>query len=158
MTIRNFWKIKLQGIIFIGPQASGKSTFYLEKFYKTHVRLSMDMLKTRHRENLLFNACLTAKQPVVIDNTNPTKLDRKKYIEGFKKHHFEVIGYYFSSSLDDCLNRNALRKDKENIPDIGIKGTYNKLEVPDYEEGFERLFHISLNHKSFNVTDWEHEL
>ena len=34
------------------------------------------MLKTRHRERILFNACLTAKQAVAIDNTNPALGDR----------------------------------------------------------------------------------
>jgi predicted kinase len=61
----------MNGIIFIGLQGSGKSTFFLQQFYKTHIRLSMDMLRTRYREKLLFQACLTAKQPVVMDNTKP---------------------------------------------------------------------------------------
>lgn len=88
------------------------------------------MLKTRHRESLMFNACLVAKQPVVVDNTNPTKLEREKYIAGFKKHHFEVIGYYFSSSLEDCLNRNALRIDKEKFPISALKAPTTNLKSP----------------------------
>ena len=66
----------MNGIIFMGLQASGKSSFYLQNFYKTHIRLNLDMLKTRHREDILFEACLVAKQPLVIDNTNPTIDDR----------------------------------------------------------------------------------
>ncbi|MFK5976608.1 MAG: hypothetical protein QM493_08880 [Sulfurovum sp.] len=42
------------GVIFIGLQASGKSTFFLENFYKTHIRINFDMLKTRHRENIFL--------------------------------------------------------------------------------------------------------
>ena len=70
----------MKGVIFMGLQASGKSSFYLQQFYDTHIRLNLDMLKTRHREQLLFRACLTAKQPLVIDNTNPTLEDRRRYI------------------------------------------------------------------------------
>ncbi len=70
----------MKGVIFIGLQASGKSSFFLEKFYATHFRLNLDMLKTRHRETILLNACIDAKQAVVIDNTNPTKVERIKYI------------------------------------------------------------------------------
>jgi predicted kinase len=81
----------MNGIIFIGLQGSGKSSFYLEKLYKTHIRLSMDMLKTRHRENVMLQACLAGKQPCVIDNTNPTKEEREKYITEFKQHKFAVI-------------------------------------------------------------------
>ena len=56
----------------MGLQASGKSSFYLQQFYDTHIRLNLDMLKTRHREQLLFRACLTAKQPLVIVDILPT--------------------------------------------------------------------------------------
>ena len=46
----------MQLIIFIGIQASGKSTFYQQYFYHTHLRINLDMLKTRHREKLIFEA------------------------------------------------------------------------------------------------------
>ncbi|MEL6944740.1 MAG: ATP-binding protein, partial [Bacteroidota bacterium] len=36
----------MQAILFIGIQASGKSTFYKERFFNTHVRISMDLLNT----------------------------------------------------------------------------------------------------------------
>lgn len=51
----------MKGVIFIGLQASGKSSFFLKHFYKSHFRLNMDMLKTRHREKLLFNAWLASQ-------------------------------------------------------------------------------------------------
>ena len=46
----------MQLIIFMGLQASGKSTFYREKFIDTHIRLNLDMLKTRHREQILVRS------------------------------------------------------------------------------------------------------
>lgn len=67
----------MEVVIFVGLQASGKSSFYREKFIDTHIRLNLDLLKTRHREQILFDACLKAKQPVAIDNTNPTISDRQ---------------------------------------------------------------------------------
>ncbi|AJQ95605.1 AAA family ATPase [Gynuella sunshinyii] len=148
----------MNGIVFIGLQASGKSSFYLNQFYKTHIRLNMDMLKTRNRERILFNACLEGKQPTVIDNTNPTKEDREKYIKGFKENRFEVVGYYFASKLSDCLERNAARKGKERIPDVGIKTTYNKLELPEYTEGFDKLFYVSIRNDGFDVKEWNDEV
>lgn len=57
-----------------------KSSFYFDRFQLSHIRLSLDMLGTRRREHILFGACLEAKQPVVIDNTNPTRVEREKYI------------------------------------------------------------------------------
>ena len=66
-------------IVFSGVQGSGKSTFYRERFFSTHVRISLDLLKTRGREDVLLHACLAAQQPVVIDNTNPTRAQRSRY-------------------------------------------------------------------------------
>ena len=37
-------------ILLIGIQASGKSTFFKRRYCDTHVRINLDMLKTRHRE------------------------------------------------------------------------------------------------------------
>ncbi|MDJ0635658.1 MAG: AAA family ATPase [Xenococcaceae cyanobacterium MO_188.B29] len=92
----------MEAIIFVGLQASGKSSFYREKFIDTHIRINLDMLKTRHREKILFNACLEAKQPFVIDNTNPTIADRSRYIEPAKAKGFKIIGYYFQPNLEEC--------------------------------------------------------
>ena len=64
----------MEAIVFIGIQGTGKSSFYQERFFHTHVRLNSDMLKTKHRLRLLLQACLEAKQPFVLDNTNVTRL------------------------------------------------------------------------------------
>ena len=50
----------MQLIIFTGVQASGKSTFYHQHFYHSHLRINLDMLKTRHRENIIFEAALAS--------------------------------------------------------------------------------------------------
>lgn len=48
----------MEAVIFVGAQGAGKSTFYSERFFDTHVRISLDVLKTRRREQLIFEACL----------------------------------------------------------------------------------------------------
>lgn len=145
----------MQGVLFSGLQASGKTSFYHANFYRTHIRLSMDMLKTRHREKILFHACLHARQPLVIDNTNPEKEDRKRYIEALRSHGFVVIGYYFQSRIGVCLARNAARAEADRIPDVGLKATFQKIEVPDYAEGYDRLYYVRLQGGSFIVEDWK---
>ncbi len=144
----------MQLIIFMGLQASGKSTFYREKFIDTHIRLNLDMLKTRHREQILFNACLAAKQSVVIDNTNPTLEDRQRYIKPAKEKEFQVIGYYFESKIEDCKIRNSQRQEKKVIPVVAILATAKKLVIPSYQEGFEKLFYVRIDrHYSFIIEE-----
>jgi predicted kinase len=146
----------MEAIIFIGIQATGKSTFYKERFFKSHVRINMDMLKTRHRESMLFTACIEMRQPFVVDNTNPTMNDRKKYIDPAKQNKFKIIGYYFSSEIYQSLGRNRKRSEREQIPERGIKGTYSKLEIPDYNEGFDELYYVKTNENGgFDVSEWK---
>lgn len=144
----------MQLIIFIGIQATGKSTFYLQNFYKSHVRLNLDMLRTRHREKILFEACLVSKTKCVIDNTNPTRADRQCYILSAQAKGFEIVGYYFQSNLQDALERNATRQGKEKVPEIAIRATHQRLEIPNYAEGFTQLHYVELINVNFNVKVW----
>jgi predicted kinase len=146
----------MQLILLAGIQASGKSTFYKKQFVDSHIRINLDMLKTRHREWVLFQACLEAKQPVVVDNTNPTKNDRARYIIPAKAVGFRIIGYHFQSSIDDALKRNRGRKPGKIIPDQGLQATQAKLEPPSYEEGFDELFTVRIAGRgNFSIERYE---
>lgn len=134
----------MQLIIFTGVQASGKSSFYLLHLYQSHLRINLDMLKTRHRENIIFEACLASKTKIVIDNTNPTRDDRARYIQRAIDAGFEVISYYFQTDLSSTLERNSYREGKANIPEVGIRATYKKLETPNLDEGFDKIFKIKI--------------
>jgi predicted kinase len=134
----------MEAIIFIGIQASGKSTFYKERFFKTHIRINLDMLRNRVREDIFLDTCIDTRQPFVVDNTNPTIEDRKKYIDKSKKKGFKVIGYYFQSTTSEAMLRNKNRPGKEAIPAPGIYGTFNKLQQPSLEEGFDELYYVKI--------------
>jgi predicted kinase len=71
----------MQAIIFVGIQATGKTTFYNQRFLNTHVRISLDLLKTRNRETKFLETCILTQQRFVVDNTNPTVEVRKRYID-----------------------------------------------------------------------------
>ncbi len=70
----------MEAVLLIGIQASGKSTFYRDRFFDTHVRINRDMLRTRRRERLLLEACIAGLQPFVVDNTNVTPEERARSI------------------------------------------------------------------------------
>ena len=40
----------MEAVILCGLQGSGKTTLYRDRFIETHVRVSMDLLRTRARE------------------------------------------------------------------------------------------------------------
>ena len=149
----------MEAIIFIGIQATGKSTFFQQRFFNTHVRINMDMLRKRNRERVLLAACLEAKQPFVIDNTNLTRQARAGYISQAKAAGFSVAGYYFKSALQAALERNRRRSGKSLIPEKGILGAYRKLELPSFDEGFDRLFYVEIAEDGqFIVKEWSDEV
>lgn len=145
----------MDAIILMGIQATGKSTFYKQNFADTHVRINLDMLRTRHREALILNACLEAKQSFVVDNTNPRQLDRQRYISVAKPLGFTIIGYYFQSKVNEAMARNKLRQGKACIPEKGILATRGRLEIPNYSEGFDQLYYVTLAEQvKFVVKEW----
>jgi predicted kinase len=144
----------MEVVIFMGIQGSGKSTFYKQRFFRTHIRINLDMLKTRYREKSLVEACLHAKQSFVIDNTNPTAEDRLRYIPIAKQHDFEVIGYFFSPDVEGAIERNQARDKSEQVPLVAIKSTSNRLEPPSYREGFDQLYQVTLRDNHFFAEDF----
>ena len=149
----------MEAVIFIGIQATGKSTFYKERFFHSHVRINLDQLRTRHRERLLLNLCLETGLSFVVDNTNPSREERKHYILGAKQHGFEAVGYYFQSKIELAKMRNANREGKQCIPEKGILNAYNRLVLPDYSEGFDSLYYVSIDsNKQFQVVEWQDEV
>jgi len=135
----------MEAVIFVGVQGSGKTSFYRDRFFRTHVRISLDMLRTRHREQIFFQACLAAKQSFVIDNTNPLPSDRARYIAEARRAGFRVVAYYFESSLRDAMRRNDQRQGKEKIPAIAVAGTLKKLQAPTPREGFDALYSVTIS-------------
>ncbi|MET3287613.1 UNVERIFIED_CONTAM: putative kinase [Brevibacillus sp. OAP136] len=141
----------MECVIFIGIQAAGKSTFYKEQFFTTHMRINLDMLRTRNREDIYVAASMKAMQPFVVDNTNPTADDRKKYIDAAKAHKFKVIGYYFEPDFDLSYTRNEMRNGKAKVSEVAMKSTLKKLEMPMLTEGFDELYIVRSVDDGFRV-------
>lgn len=134
----------MEAILLIGIQGAGKSTFYKERFFATHVRINMDMLKTRYREKVLLSACLLAKQPFVVDNTNVLITERARFIEPAQENGFRVIAYYFEPDVRASIARNTKRSGKAVIPVKGLLGTRKRLQPPAREEGFDQIFQVRV--------------
>lgn len=148
----------MEAIIFIGIQASGKSTFYKKHFFNSHLRISNDLLKTKNRVNKIIDYCTETNMKVAIDNTNITAEVRKSYIEKFKKYKYKIIAYYFKPDIDRSLIWNSHRTGKEIIPKVGILGTYKKLEKPSYAEGFDEIFFVDIIEDTIVAVEWNDEI
>ncbi len=78
----------MEAVILVGIQASGKTTFYKQRFFDTHVRISRDLMKTRHRQAAFLTTCLQTGQRFVSDDTHPARADRARIIEAARAHRF----------------------------------------------------------------------
>src|SRR5262245_5161816 len=135
----------LELVILIGLPASGKSTFYRTCFSGTHDWVSKDRFRNNRnparRQRQLIEDALQVGRSVVVDNTNPTMEDRAELIALARAFGARVVGYYFESRLEDCLERNRQRVGKERIPDIALHATRKRLQPPSLAEGFDRLLY-----------------
>jgi predicted kinase len=145
----------MEAIIFTGIQATGKSTFYREHFFDTHVRINLDMLRTRHRERTLLRWCIATQQRFVVDNTNTLAAERAQYIVPAKASGFRIVGYYFEGQLGMALERNRQRSGKARVPDKGVVAMYRRLQFPRMDEGFDQLYYVRLTEQhGFAVREW----
>lgn len=130
-------------MVLVGIQGSGKSTFFQQRFAATHVRINLDSLKTRQREMQLLGDCLRQGKDFVVDNTNPTVDERRRYLEPARAAGYKLKGYLFDVPIEDCIERNKTREGKSRIPIPGLYATRKKMKPPSYEEGFDELFLVS---------------
>ena len=149
----------MEAVLFIGVQGSGKSSFYKERFFRTHVRINLDMLRTKRRQQVLLSACIEAQQPFVVDNTNVTAESRSYFIAPAKAAGFRVVGYYFRSGVKAALWRNSQREGAARVPNRALLGTYKRLQVPSREEGFDALYYVRIGDAGdFAVEEWLDEV
>ncbi len=143
-------------VIMIGLQASGKSTF-CKSYLAEYKHISLDDLNTRNKERLAVMSCIENHEDLVIDNTNPSAEDRKKYFEMAKGSGYRIIGYYMRSVIAECIPRNEQRTGKARIPTAAIAATSKKIELPTYDEGFDELYYAEITDNGFEVSEWRKE-
>jgi len=133
----------MEAVILCGVQGAGKTTLYRDRFLETHVRVAMDLLRTRAREEAFVALCLGQRQPFVVDATNPTPADRRRYVEPARTAGFKVVGYLVEIADAQALARNAARSGRQRVPAAAVAGTARRLLRPTPEEGFDELWHAT---------------
>ena len=141
-------------------QASGKSTFYRERFSETHEHVSKDLFRHNknrgRRQTQLVSQALRSGRSIVVDNTNPTPEDRASLIEMAREHGACAIAYYFESGTRESRERNGRREGEARVPDVAIYATAKKLVPPSRAEGFDEMYRVKiLRSTGFEVLPWD---
>ena len=107
--LKNCWCILLfrgnhmEMILFVGLPGSGKSTFYKNHYFNTHLRISNDLLRTKNRTQKLLDFCRETNMSFVIDNTCTTKEVRKRFIEYCNSE--DLLLYWWYNSKKKFINK-----------------------------------------------------
>jgi predicted kinase len=135
-------------VIFIGLPASGKTTFYQQRFAATHRHISKDHWPTAAnkdaRQAALISTALAEGVPVVVDNTNPSIADRAAIIALARNHRARIVGYHFTATTREAVGRNRRREGKQRVPDVAIFTKAKRMVMPTREEGFDELNAVSI--------------
>jgi predicted kinase len=138
-----------QLVIFVGLPGSGKSTWYLAHFAKTHAHVSKDLMPNARRrddrQSMAVEKALAAGESVVVDNTNPSRDGRAPLIALGKRHGARIIACYFECSVRVAIARNAQREGKARVPRVAIFTTQKKLQPPALDEGFDEVHVINAD-------------
>ena len=136
---------KQQLFINIGYPGSGKSTF-TKKFVKIKVA-NQDTCKTAAKCLKLCTDSVKEGHNIIIDNTNPDKKTRKKYIDAVKKINKEIhiTCLHFTTSMEIAQHNNRYRnitQGVKRIPDVVYYTYRKKLEKPTLDEGFDKIIEV----------------
>lgn len=138
---------QLEVIIMVGCPGSGKS-FFCEKFLisKGYARVNRDKLGSWQKCVKVMEETLSTKKKVVIDNTNPNKEARKRYIDVAKKYNVVCRCFLMKIDVPHAKHNNKFREltDKSHmkVSDIIINSYFKQFEEPTLEEGFKEIVEV----------------
>jgi len=144
-------------VVFSGLQASGKTTFYRERFADSHLHISKDAWPNARnkeaRQRRLVDEHVRAGRSVVVDNTNPTPHEREPLIAIARAAGARAVSYVFLATVEDSIRRNASRVGCARVPDVAIYSVAKRLCSVQPTEGFDQRFTVRLTDRGFVVTE-----
>ena len=143
-------------VILIGLPGAGKTSFYRERFARTHVHVSNDLMRNRRdrrtRQLALIDAALAEGRSVVVDNVNATLADRAVLIEAGRRRGATIVGYVLDVPVPECLQRNDSRTGRARVPKVAIYAAAKRFQPASETEGFDRLYRVEAEAGRFRIS------
>ncbi len=144
----------MEMVVLCGLQASGKTTFRRERF-PDHVVVSKDLMRNNRRrerrQRQLVEQALAEGRSVVVDNTNPSAIEREPLAAIGRAYGAITAAYVFETDFDTCLKRNATRSGDDLVPYVGLVDVARRLEKPLLDEGFDEIWLVRATAGQFEV-------
>ncbi|KAL4236921.1 hypothetical protein ACF0H5_005307 [Mactra antiquata] len=148
-------------VIMVGAPATGKSTFR-RRYFESHgyIAVNRDTMGTMQKCIKAASEALKSKKSVVADNTNPTVVARKDFIDCAKKAGVPCRCFVMDTQLDLAHHLNYFRQTQTSgsvrrVPDVGYNVFKKNYEAPTKAEGFSEIVQIPFVPKFDNKKDEE---
>ena len=132
-------------VILCGLQASGKSTFRRARLPDLTV-VSKDLMpnnrRREQRQRELIADALAVGESVVVDNTNPAASDRAPLLAIGRVYGASTVAYYFEADFETCVESNAARSGRAQVPYVGLVDVARRLEPPTFAEDFDVIWQV----------------
>jgi predicted kinase len=133
----------LELVVMVGLQGCGKSRWVRRNLWLTHQVVSKDhwpnARRRERRQQRRVAEAFASGRSVVVDNTNPSRVERAPLIALAREHGAEVRAVFVDAPLELCLQRNAARSGRAEVPLVGVYATAKRLVPPTVDEGFDRV-------------------
>ena len=139
-------KTKKNLVLLVGAPASGKST-YAKKYFKKYKIISRDKLQSKNKCLQIAEENMLISNNIVIDNTNPSKIDRSPYLKLADKYDYNKYIINFDIPKDSLNYMNKYRTEMTGckiIPSVVYNIFKKKYQEPENEEGV--IFNIENNY------------
>ncbi|MGW3200046.1 AAA family ATPase [Streptomyces sp. NPDC001118] len=98
------------------------------------------------RQNQLLDEHLAAGRRVFLDSTNVEEHVRRTLVARARRHRRPIVALRFTTSLDDCRERNRLRPPNRRVPDDTLRWQHDlaRAATPSVllAEGFTAVHHV----------------
>lgn len=147
-------------ILMIGLPGSGKSHF-VENYIKPHGYYVISRDKSGSWQKCVnsLNEALKTNRNAVVDNINPDRASRERFVEVCKRYNVKVRCFCMDVPLERCLHNNKFREivdsEHEIIGSSLITAYKSSFEPPSLEEGFSSILNIPFV-ANFDNLEQEH--
>ena len=139
-------------ILFMGPPASGKTTFYQKHLHpQGYIHVNRDKLGSWQKCVTECEKAIELGKSVVIDNINPDVDSRKHYLSVTGKYNIPVRCFLFTTSIAHCKHNNKFRELKsvgdsgyKPVNDTGFNSYSARCNQPDVSDGLSEIVRVNF--------------
>ena len=132
----------------VGLQGAGKSTWVAAHLAGDHVVVSKDhwpnARRREARQQRVVAGLLADGLSVVVDNTNPSPVERAPLVELARAAGVPVRAVFVDTPFEVCRQRNEARSGRARVPDVGLFSTAARLVPAATDEGFSQVDVVRL--------------